>query len=233
MKHVSMGVAVTAAMLCAPAYGQTVSATTENSTRAVTICRAEVQRLLDSIRGNTVIVDWRGTWDYTTIQEALDASTDGDTIIVLPSDGSPDDAYLENIDFPPKTITLRSINPDDPTIVGATIIDGDAYGSVVRFEPGATADTVLDGFTVRNGQASCGGGIYCDSTSPTIKRCTIIGNSAANGGGLCCHFSHPVIDRCRINGNSADHGGGMHNQDSSTPTLTNCIFSGNEAVGCG
>lgn len=233
MKRSSMGIAVAAAMLCASAYGQTVPATTENSTRAVTIYRAEVQRLLDSIRGNTVIVDWHGTWDYTTIQEALDASTDGDTIIVLPSEGSPDDAYLENIDFPPKTITLRSINPDDPTIVGATIIDGDANGSVVTFESGATADTVLDGFTVRNGQAGYGGGIYCYSTSPTIKRCTIIRNSAAYGGGVYCHSSHPVIDRCRINGNSADYGGGMLNRDSSSPTLTNCIFSGNEAVGCG
>lgn len=233
MKRISIGVAVTTAVSCVAGCGQTVSPKTESSARSSAVDQAVVQRLLDSALGRIMFVDWSGTLGCTTIQEALDVSTDGDTIIVLPSEGSPDGAYVENIHFPARAITLRSFDPGDPATVSATIIDGNAIGSVVTFDPGAMGDTVLDGFTIRNGQAGYGGGIYCDSTSPTIRRCTIVGNVAMYGGGVYCGFSHPTIDRCRIYGNSADYGGGMHNWYSSSPTLTSCTFSGNEAVGCG
>ena len=63
---------------------------------------------------NVIVVDWDGTGDYVTIQEALDASTNGDTIIVAPSGPSPAGAYVENTVFPAKAITLRSVDPDDP-----------------------------------------------------------------------------------------------------------------------
>ncbi|MBN2562596.1 MAG: right-handed parallel beta-helix repeat-containing protein [Phycisphaerae bacterium] len=198
------------------------------------IDRERIQRLIDSIRGTTIIVDWHGTWDYETIQEALDASDDGDTIVVLPSEGSPAGAYVENVAFPAKAITLRSINPDDPGIVASTIIDGNAVDSVVAFEGGATADTVLDGFTIQNGLATNGGGLICFASSPTISRCTIVDNTADYyGGGIYCSGSDPTIDRCTISGNSAEYAGGMRNAYSSNPILTNCVFSGNEASSFG
>ena len=50
----------------------------------------EVLGVIDSIGGNTIIVDWAGTGDFDNIQDALDAAEDGDTIIVLPSSGSPE-----------------------------------------------------------------------------------------------------------------------------------------------
>ncbi|HOW74081.1 MAG TPA: hypothetical protein PKY77_26040, partial [Phycisphaerae bacterium] len=51
--------------------------------------REQVEALAASIAGRTLIVDWHGTWDHATIQAALDAAESGDTIIVLPSTGSP------------------------------------------------------------------------------------------------------------------------------------------------
>ena len=44
--------------------------------------------------------------DYTTIQEAIDASSDGDVVIVEPG------SYSGSINFNGRNITLTSVNPD-------------------------------------------------------------------------------------------------------------------------
>jgi hypothetical protein len=49
------------------------------------------------------------------------------------------------------------------------------------------------------------------------------------GGGMCnANESSPTVTNCTFSGNSACAGGGMCN-DSSSPTVTNCTFSGNTA----
>ena len=233
MKRITTGIAVLAA-LSTVAYGPAALAASDSSPPPVIVDRAELEGLRGSLRGTTFIVDWDGSGDYATIQEALDASTNGDTIIVMPSAGSPPGAYVENIDFPAKAVTLRGSDPDDPAVVAATIIDGNTNGSVVTFQTGGTTDAILAGFTIRNGSASLGGGIHCDSSSPTIERCTISGNRAeVVGGGIYCESSSLTIDRCTISGNFAHYGGGMYNDMQSDSTLTNCVFSGNEAESFG
>jgi len=48
------------------------------------------------------------------------------------------------------------------------------------------------------------------------------------GGGMYNKASSPTITNCTFSGNSADlHGGGMSNASSSSPTITNCTFFGN------
>jgi len=47
--------------------------------------------------------------DYKTIQAAIDASNNGDTILVSPK------TYYENIDFIGKTITVKSTSPKTST----------------------------------------------------------------------------------------------------------------------
>ncbi|MHC4881765.1 MAG: M4 family metallopeptidase, partial [Planctomycetota bacterium] len=55
---------------------------------------------------------------YPTIQKAINASNHGDTVLVHPG------VYREiNIDFKGKAITVRSENPEDSTVVAATVID--------------------------------------------------------------------------------------------------------------
>ena len=49
-----------------------------------------------------------------------------------------------------------------------------------------------------------------------------------NGGGMFNFSSSPTVTNCTFSGNTASTGGGMFN-DSSSPTLTNCTFSGNTA----
>lgn len=41
--------------------------------------------------------------------------------------------------------------------------------------------------------------------------------------------SSPTVTNCRFSGNTADYGDGMANDTSSSPTLTNCTFAGNSA----
>ena len=64
---------------------------------------------------------------------------------------------------------------------------------------------------------------------------TIIGGNANGsgnfvfGGGLFNNQSSPTITNCTFSGNSGTWGGGMYNYQSSSPTVTNCTFSGNSA----
>ncbi len=49
-------------------------------------------------------------------------------------------------------------------------------------------------------------------------------------GGMDNYHSSPTVTNCIFSGNSATFGGGMYNESASAPTVTNCIFSGNSAL---
>jgi hypothetical protein len=171
--------------------------------------------------------------DFTTIQEAIDATSDGDTILVRP------DTYTENITFPTdRSITLRSTHGAD-----STTIDGDSNGAPVVTFPASDESMELDGFTITNGNNTNmswgGGGIDILESSPRIKNCIISGNSSmAGGGGICCYNASPTIINCSFLGNSVPlfigiGGGGIFNYNKSSPTVTDCTFEGNITAGEG
>jgi parallel beta-helix repeat protein len=92
----------------------------------------------------------------------------------------------------------------------------------------------IDGFTIERGQAggsapnNKGGGMYNDSSSPTVSNCTFSTNGASYGGGMCsAGNSSPTVSNCTFSTNSAGSGGGMCNAGNSSPTVTNCSFSEN------
>ena len=161
--------------------------------------------------------------DYPTIQGAIDASANGNTVIVRPG------TYVENIDFVGKAITVQSEHGSS-----VTTIDGNQAGSVVNFSSGEGAGSVLDGFTIMNGYNSSAGGIRCLSSSPTITHNTVSDNHAGygSGGGILCSSSSPTIFNNTISGNSANDwpgdGGGIYCY-SSSPSISNNTISGNSA----
>lgn len=161
-----------------------------------------------------------------SIQDAIDLSGDGTEIIVHKG------TYYGTIVFNGHPIELRSENPNDSSTIRDTVIDGEGLGSVVIFNSGEGSDTILHGFTITNGYAEYGGGVYCDKSSPTIIRCTFYNNTASsNGGGIYINNGSPAISRCIISENKAenDHGGGIWIDNYSTVKMTNSIVAGNYA----
>jgi parallel beta-helix repeat protein len=153
--------------------------------------------------------------DYPTIQQGIDASTDGDTVLVQPG------TYVENIDFDGNNIVLSSIFllTGDTLHISSTIIDGDSSGTVIEFWDGVTAS--VTGFTIQNGyQLFAPGGIYCGIDSrPFIMNNRIMNNtgSSSAGGIFIREGSFPTIKNNFISENfSSGSGGG--------------IFCGGEAI---
>ncbi len=184
---------------------------------------------------NTLIVNWDGTGDYLTITDALSHAGNNDVITVMPSTGSPAGAYVENITIPALTITVQSSDPDDPAVVAETIIDGNSSGSVVTFALNATTNTILEGFTIRNGSATTGGGITSANGSPVIRKCIVTGNTADEGGGIRIWNGNASIEDCTIRENTATSEGGgvlcMSFTSGVTTTLTNCFITSNSVDG--
>jgi len=84
--------------------------------------------------------------EYNFIQFAINDCNDGDVVIV--SEGT----YYENINFDGRNITLKSIDPNNPDIVSATIIDGSQANSVVIFSGTEDSNCVMTGFTITGGR---------------------------------------------------------------------------------
>jgi len=80
---------------------------------------------------------------YSTIQAGIDVAVTSDTVLV--SAGS----YVENINFLGKGISVVSVSG-----AATTIIDGNGSGSVVTFGSGEGNNSVLQGFTIRNGKCA-------------------------------------------------------------------------------
>ena len=165
--------------------------------------------------------------DNPTIQEGIDAAVDGDLVLVAPG------TYFENINFLGKLISVQSEAGDE-----VTVIDGTQTASAVTFSNDESDNSVIDGFTIKNGVATYddGGGIFCYLSSPTITNCTIMGNSAPDSGGGVAFYNSTssTISNCTILGNSADRygysgwGGGIYCYASSL-TITNCLISDNDS----
>ncbi len=101
---------------------------------------------------------------------------------------------------------------------------------------GTDATTVLDGFTITDGNADDstvsiwrhGGGVFIENGHPTLESCRITGNSAYSyGGGVYCDGSSSEISDCVICENEAYDGGGVYFCNNSSPTLMNCDISNN------
>jgi hypothetical protein len=111
-----------------------------------------------------------------------------------------------------------------------TILDGNRAGSVVTAPTGATAACRIDGFTITNGKASDGGGLYVASASPTIANNSVIANLAGHGAGLYLSASSATIVNNWITRNAAWWGGGALSLDSDcAPTIANSTITANSA----
>ncbi|MBT6268879.1 MAG: hypothetical protein HOI88_00820 [Phycisphaerae bacterium] len=184
----------------------------------------------------TWTVDDSGKADFDNIQAAVDAASDGDEIVVAP--GTYTSTAAEVVNMRGKEIWLHSSKGAE-----VTIIDGEETHRGILCDNGETPKTIIEGFTITNGYADYGGGMYIDNGSPTLTNCTFenntckVWNSYSLGGGMYNGVGSPTLTNCTFENNTSigeggnhSSGGGMYN-GAGSPTLTDCTFTGNVAGG--
>ena len=171
--------------------------------------------------------------DFPTIQDAIFAASDGDSVIIAPG------IYNEAIDLMGKLITVRSTDPTNPTVVDATIIDASGLNtSVILCVNEESSQTTIAGLSITGGTGSLdkdgeitGGGIRIFQAGPTISQCQFFGNSSPeDGGAIYIDDGSPFIERCTFNNNVAgDDAGAIAVRGLGGMTLTECTFFNNAA----
>ncbi|MHC4740637.1 MAG: choice-of-anchor Q domain-containing protein [Planctomycetota bacterium] len=189
---------------------------------------------------------------FTTIQAAIDASDEGETVLV--ADGNYTGYGNQDVDFRGKKITVRSERGPESCVIDC---EGGARG--FYFHSGEDENSVLHGFTIANGYCGRGGAVRCLNSSPMITDCRFVGNSSSgNGGAVKNTGGIPKLSNCVFSQNTAERGGAIENHQGycilidsifldnsarqiggaiydyvSRSTLTRCIFTGNSAGSSG
>jgi len=141
--------------------------------------------LVDNTKGSPRTIALTGTGraavtrrvpaDAATIQAAIDASHDGDTVTVGAG------TYTENVDFKGKSISVISSDG-----ASKTIIDAGQKGNGVTFSGGEN-NAVLSGFTIQN---ATGAGVSLNGANATISNNVITNNL---GYGISLNFSGALV----------------------------------------
>ncbi len=124
-----------------------------------------------------------------------------------------------------------------------TVLSGQLNGTtkaynVVTFDANNNT-TLLDGFTVENGQATGtteqfgGAMMLTNSASPTIRNCKIVNNiSQQHGGAIYAANGAPKFENCEFKNNHTNQydGGALYVNGATSTTIVNCLFNGNSAT---
>ena len=179
---------------------------------------------------DTIYVKADGTGDYPTIQAAVNASRNGD--IVLVADGIYTGNGNRDIDYKGKAITVRSENGPENCIIDCQATSSDPHRGFY-FNNSEDRKSIVDGFTIKNGFQDgsgwlnvTGAGIICWQTSPTIKNCVISQCSAWGGAAIyCSNWNNPnvgsSITNCVIKNNTSGAIGAIGFKDS-TAVISDC-----------
>ena len=116
-----------------------------------------------------------------------------------------------------------------------SILDGNNKQGVILVNTESNNNYILiDGFTIQNGKASYGGGLYTNNDTH-IKNCTFCFNHATNDGGAYSNYdpnysvrASVFMENCEFYGNEARKNGGAIS-DSGNSSFLNCRFHDNSA----
>ena len=138
---------------------------------------------------------------FKTLAKGVAPSVDGDTVLVL--DGLYTGAGNREVDLGGRNIHVRSQNGWQ-----ACTIDCQGQGRAFLVSSGGVA-AVIEGFTIQNGQAYCGGAIEAMSGGVTIKDCRLLDCDAGFMGGGIFAYGPVKILGCMIVNCHAKWGGGI------------------------
>lgn len=171
---------------------------------------------------------------FATIQQALDAAQNADTLVLLP--GVYTGAGNYDLQSSGISLTIRSSEPDNWDVVEATVIDPDGAGGVFVFEN--TPELVIEGLTIQNAAKSTasytlphGAAIFCDGVDAMIRYCVFRNCvSAGLGGAIYFGDSQTTVSHTIFAGNQGWDGGSLVSDSGSTVRLEQCTVAGNRAV---
>lgn len=151
---------------------------------------------------------------FASVAGALSASSDGDEIWVATG------VYTEALTLKPGVSLYGGFGGDETSRAARdprrneTILDGAGSHRVVYSPPGVDSDTVLDGFTIRNGSAATnpengfGGGLLCFQSRPLIRNNRFVGNTATNGSAIAVKNATDItLENNIVEGNTGGNPG--------------------------
>jgi hypothetical protein len=210
---------------------------------------------LNSTNPTPPYADW--TTAATNIQDAIDASTNGDLILVTNGVYATGGRALGSFDVTNRVtmtnaVTVQSFNGPAVTVIqGYQVAGTSGSTSAVRCAL-LGSGALLSGFTLTNGEAGIGnyvngGGVAgAFGSSAVVSNCVLTGNICAGGGGgadrvalISCVLTRnqaqgggaaidAVLGNCIITNNSAGWAGGMLGCQA-----TNCVIANNSATNYG
>lgn len=119
--------------------------------------------------------------DFPTIQAAIDAAANNDTIVVAPG------MYQENLVLENKAIVLgsRFLTTGDSSDIEQTILDGGDGESVIELDQSVGRATAIIGFTIQNANDGIRPEAKFDLLNCIIRDCVDGVDYESGSGGLC------------------------------------------------
>jgi hypothetical protein len=188
---------------------------------------------LESTNPTPPFTNW--TTAATSIQDAIEASTDGDLILVTNgiynTGGRIVSGLLTNRVVLTKPVTVRSVNGASVTTIEGIPTIGDSAVRCVYLTNGAT----LVGFTLANGatrsdgdytREMSGGGALCESTSAVLSNCIVQASAATIAGG---GVYQGTLENYVLSSNAVTYFGNGAGGGADSAVLVGCVLSNNLA----
>ncbi|HDL01694.1 MAG TPA: hypothetical protein ENH23_05615 [candidate division Zixibacteria bacterium] len=166
-----------------------------------------------------------------TIQAGIDAALDYDTVLVAP--GTYTGEENKDIKLSCRRILIRAADGPEMTIIDCEGSPDNHHRAFwiecSPFSPDTNA--TIEGFTIMDGYAGAGAGIYCYGSRIVVRDCRFIGNTSTSygGGAGVVVPSTALFEGCLFANNQAEEGGGIFCSDGAWITASNCTFYGNSS----
>ncbi len=179
---------------------------------------------------------WAGTIrvpkDYPSIQQGVDAASDGDLILVAP--GVYTGVGNRGIVVNKQDLEIRSEAGASATIVD---VEGSLNSPSRAFYVGAAGTgATIEGFTLTGGwvdwySGTTGASVQVSMATATIRNCVFLGNEG--NGSVGCRESDVTIQDCDFRANSGGYGVAVNGRHSSTVSVFRCTIENNQVLNTG
>lgn len=211
-------------------FGIKAADDTGNWSDGSNITQASTERLV----ARRIVLFPNGTGDFATIQEAVDASIEGDTLLL--KDGVYNGENNRDILISNKGLTIISESSDPERCVIDCAASHRYRHRAFLFVGRGQSQSRVRGVTITTAYApddSSGGAILCLGTSPEFINCSFEDSFSKGQGGAvyCDEGSSPRMVDCIFSDNTSREGGGaMACAGNAYVVLESCQFLRNEAL---